>query len=712
MRPRARLVALAAACAAAAAAAADPPRTYLRVAQDQEGPTARLVAQLEAAKPDKPDELAYLLDRLLEEGCGPAAAGWLVHETKDESGRERYRGLREHAVVRALAAPAPALAALRGLQERAAERASTTTRGARELLRRWPFSPQGAAAARRLLARAVADADAAGARAAIEALDQLHPGAEPGPGEPAARAMALALGGDPAGALKAAEALKAAGDAAGAGRVAAVAELVRSRQARPRAPDASERLVEQWASAVADGDPPEGEPAPAVALVPTADGPRIVCSNGALLRIWSASGERLARLPHLAAATTRPPDASARFLPRLASWEGTLYAPLALERWLAPGRTAPGSAEAAFAGRFYSLLAVDPREGRVAWWDGDAGPRGPTGGGPAGGVEGGAPPGLSGTTPGVASALRRSHVVACAADGARVYVAAVIKGAEPELALFAWTREAGRDQALVLTPAWPAPVSLFSVERAGQMSADDEAVVPEVAAALALDGAGRVVLTTDAGIVAAVDAASGDVLWLHRPVRAGGGGMRGRNRGFQERGPGTVPPGPARFIAGPRGPCAVAVAGNEVVAIDLARGDLAWASPCSSEARLLVAAGHVVIYSAAPMAGSNQPVPALVIEGRTGKLRAQAPVFAGGPPCGEGLALGTTLLIPTRDPRGAGWLTIRRLDLEPDTGALRIAPPLAPLANLRGEAQLAATPDGLVVATARRVACFAWKRPE
>ncbi|MBX3472691.1 MAG: hypothetical protein KF878_38045, partial [Planctomycetes bacterium] len=55
-------------------------RTYVRRAQDQEGALPRLLGDLERLEGRRaaPDEVAYLLDRLLEEAAAPAARGLLV----------------------------------------------------------------------------------------------------------------------------------------------------------------------------------------------------------------------------------------------------------------------------------------------------------------------------------------------------------------------------------------------------------------------------------------------------------------------------------------------------------------------------------------------------------------------------------------------------------------------------------------------------------
>lgn len=698
-----RLAALLLLLPLAPARAADPPRTYVRLAEEQEGPVPDLLRGLDDALGLRPDQAAVVLDRLLEEASAPAAAGWVVDAVPGTPG-SRWLGLRAGTIARALAAPPPVLEALRALQDRAAAGYARTPAGAdpANMLRRHPFSLEGASAARRLLARAVASGDGALARGMVRALDRLHRGASPSAGERANRALACALSGDAPGvarelaALKALPATDAAARADDVARTTSAATALLARQAPPGAegPPASARLTETWAALIGEANQVEGLPAPSLTVVPLAGGGgRVVASTGVAVHLLGFDGSRVGRLPHGRGTTSAPLDPSA-VAPRPAVAGELVFLPLTLERWLVPGRLAADPGDAAYSGRWLSLVGVDLRGGRLRYWDGDAAAAPPA----AGRDDGGPPPGMEKAGPDLLAALRRAHVIACAADAARVYVALLPKAKEPELLVFAYQRDAGGG-GVALGPVWARPVSLFASERPGQVNTEDEPVSPEIGAALAPDGEGRLVVTTDVGVTAALDVATGQLEWISRAARQEGGARR-NFRGRVEVV--AVPPQPARILAGPDGPCAGALQGDEVVALDLADGARRGASARGTATRTLVVGGHLLAYG---------PDDLQVIEPRTFKLRLRAALAPGAPVVGDLVAVGRTLVAPLR---AGGSVTLRRFDLGLDQQIVAVRPvgtaSVLPATQGSTQVNLALVPGGGVVAASpKRISLHGWE---
>lgn len=685
--------------------AADPPRTYVRLAEEQEGPVPDLLRGLDDALTLRPDQAAVVLDRLLEEASAPAAAGWVVDAVPGTPG-SRWLGLRAGTIARVLAAPPPVLEALRALQDRAAAGYARTAAGADpvNMLRRHPFSLEGAGAARRLLGRAVASGDGALARGMVRALDRLHRGATPSAGERANRALACALSGDAPGVareLAALEALpatdtKARADDLARTTAAATALLVRLAAPSVEEPPAGARLTETWAAMIGDMNQLDGAPAPALAVVPLAGGGgRVVASTGVAVQLLGLDGARLGRLPHGRGTTSAPLDLGA-VAPRPAVAGELVFVPLTLERWLVPGRLAADPGDAAYSGRWLSLVALDLRGGRLRYWDGDAAAAPPA----VGHDDGGPSPGMEKAGPDLLAALRRGHVVACAADAARVYVALLPKAKEPELLVFAYQRDAGGG-GVALAPVWARPVSLFASERPGQVNTEDEPVSPEIGAALATDGEGRLVVTTDVGVTAALDVCTGQLEWVSRAARQEGG-VRRNFPGRARVEVAAVPPQPARILAGPGGPCAGALQGDEVVALDLADGARRGASSRGTATRTLVVGGHLLAYG---------PDDLQVIEPRTFKLRLRAALAPGAPVVGDLVAVGRTLVAPLR---AGGSVTLRRFDLGLDQAIVAVRPvgtaTILPATSGSTQVNLAVAPGGgIVAASAKRISLHGWE---
>lgn len=653
-RPAA-LAALALAAAAGLAAAADEPRrTYLRRCQDQDGPAPRLLEDLDAAleRGATPGEQAYLLDRLLEEAAAPAARGLVV-----ELEPERYAGLRAHVLARCDDLPRATVDALRAAQTRAAAGAARALDAA-ALLRRFPYAAAGLEAARALLSRALAAGDVALARAHLAAIERLHPD-EVGPQERAAAAL-----------------------------MAALAPPTRRAGAAP-VKVGSGPLLTRWSVSLGQkGDPSTDGCLVHPAYLPAPGGDRVVASTGARVVVVDADrGEVVGRVPLALEAASLPPDPSTGFAARVAGGGGLALTPLVLERWLAPARAGD------LAGRYYSLVTVDLAQGRLQWWDGDPGPRADA----ADRGQGAAPPGLTDLDPALATALRDAHVVACAADAARVYVALLPRASEPELSLFAYERAGGAGQPLVLRPAWAAPVPLFAAERPARVSPEDEPVAPELAACLELDGAGRLLVTTDAGVAACLDVGAGAVQWVVRPEPAPGV-RRARQFGRLTTTP-PVPPQPAWLVDGPDGPRAVLVAGDLVLCARLRDGTTAWSLPRGRAGRVLVTdTGHVVIYGEREL---------IVSDAVSGALRHRG-AAASEPVCGEAVAVGDVLLLPVRDGAGA---KLRRIDLQTEGRAVRaLLSGLTALPEHVPPINLAITPRGLLVASGRTLTLHGWER--
>jgi len=358
---------------------------------------------------------------------------------------------------------------------------------------------------------------------------------------------------------------------------------------------------------------------------------RVIVSTGSAVLRYSRNGTLLSQFPQRLDGAAPPPDDSTGLLANLTRFGGEVFTPLALERWLAPAREPAESSEGdpALGGYFYGLVGLDVETLRVAWWDGDPGTR-----------EAATP--LSPSAE-VERLLRAGHVIACASDGARIYVAFLTKGTELSLYLFAYRPVTRIGADLCLEPAWPAPLRVAQVEHGGT---DDQAVRPEVAVRLTLDGCGRLVCATDVGIVACASAISGDMEWLHERF------VEAKETEFRRWGPRQTPeppPPPTQALVAPDprrpelGPIAVALVGPELLGVRLRTGEVLWNRARDKQEYLLPGDGvEFLAY------GFNE---ALALDAATGK-----PIYARGRPlsigtfrfCGIGVQTLEGYLIPVR----------------------------------------------------------------
>lgn len=688
-------------------------RTYLHEARDQAPEAPGLLEELEggAAEGDA-QRAARAADRLLELTMDGARASALV-----EAGPHRFQGLRAAVLERIGRLPPAAREALAGLQDQGARGLRLGDRAApSELLaRRYPCAGDGREAQLELMGRAL-EVGAQGRAQALRArLLSAHPEARADLRLGAHEAFLALLQGDPAAVGTALQPLRRRPEAK-----ALVERLEQARRAleahpRPapsppgaagRTPPPGSRLVERGSALLPPPPPVEGSYAPALPLVV---GERVLVGSGSQLLVLDLSGKLLARLPALAESAAPSPPEQTRFMARLWARGELCAAPLVLERWLAPARGAGGGGgrDPSFAGSFYSLLLADPGTGRLLWWDGDPGPV-PLGAEVAGGQDGSTPlgpPGLGRAPQALRERLRRAHVLAVTGDEDRIYAALLFQGDDLELGVFAWKVDTG-SQPVLLTPAWSAVTHLFAAERAGDLGGDEAAVHPEVAAALALDDTGRLVVTTDVGVVACLDTLEGDVQWLHDappPRVTRPGGIRPR---LELVAPGPVaPPEPARQL----GPDLVAfVHGDHVVGASLARGEPAWTLGVGEPARtVLLDPERLVVYAGDRLlllhAASGQALFSLQLPGER---------------CaGEGVVWGDGLMLPVVD---GGASRVRRVELRgargrglPGGGGVLLLGSEWPCPNHRGPFNLAAAsgPAGpfLVAASSRRVSLVDWE---
>ncbi len=614
-----------------------------------------LAAELSASAEAAPEERARALHALLRR-CGDVAlAGRLVprYEAEAPPGHERLLGLRAELCRRAAALPEQAARALAALQEEAATLELRTDRppGDELLALRYPFAPSGRAAATRLLDAALEAGDLGRARLLAEELG-LAPGARSLLGPPAPRP---------------------AGEPAPEGALLTVQRIERFEQA-----------PEQQG----------GLPSPAV---PAWVGGRVCVSNGAELRAYDADGELVGAVPLDPHAASRPLPSAREHA--VAGWGELAFAPLVLDRWLAPGRGEArdergSSRDGSFGGRFHALVALHAPSGRLAWWDGDPGPTSP-----ASGPRPGSPPGWDRAGPELRDLLARGHVLACVADEARVYTALALQGEATELQLMAYRRVGTAGQPLALAPAWPRPAFVLAAERPAGRSGEDRPPAPEVSAALTLDRSGRLVCTTDLGVVACFDAARGLMLWARRaPVEA----ERERSRFEAFRGrrttPREAPPTraePAACVAPPNGArTLVALVAPDVLGLRPADGELLWRARCPRADRLAGLGERLAVY------GGER----LVVLGADGARQLEHPTA--GAVRGRLARFGDTLVLPAERSRGAGeyqllQLRLRGADLRP-TGAVPL--------DLREPFNLLAVPGGAVAASRRHVVFLRWMR--
>lgn len=613
-----------------------------------------VAAELAASGEGGPEEQARALHALLRR-CGDVAlAGRLVPRPEREAppGQARLLGLRAELCRRAAALPAPAARALAALQEEAAALELRTDRppGDELLALRYPFAASGRAAATRLLDAALEAGDLPRARLLAEELGLTR--------------EARSLLGPPPPAPS--------GEPAPEGALLTVQRTERFEQAPPQE---------------------SGLPSPAV---PAWVAGRVCVSNGVELRAYDAEGRPVGAVPLDPRAASRPLPAAREHA--VAGWGELAFAPLVLDRWLAPGRGEarhPGGAprEGSFGGRFHALVALHAPSGRLAWWDGDPGP---THGAP--GLPAGPPPGWDRAGPELRDLLARGHVLACVADEARVYAAVALQGEATELQLMAYRRVGSAGQPLALEPAWPRPAFVLAAERPAGQSSEDRAPSPEVSAALALDGSGRLVCTTDLGAIACFDAARGLMLWARRapPEPA----PRPRFEVFRGRraAPREAPPTraePASWVALPGGDRTLAaLAAPEVLGLRPSDGELLWRARCPRADRLFGLGDRLVVY------GGER----LVLLGPDGGRQLEH--LAAGPVRGRLARFGDTLVLPAERASGGGdyqllQLRLRGRELRP-TGAVPLA--------LREPFNLTAVPGGAVAASRRHVVFLRWMR--
>ncbi|MCA8920458.1 MAG: hypothetical protein KDD82_01545, partial [Planctomycetes bacterium] len=402
---------------------------------------------------------------------------------------------------------------------------------------------------------------------------------------------------------------------------------------RPARIEVPRRDPELVANVSIPGKPWEGSSPSVPLLAPQ----RVLVSTGSAVLRYSRTGTLLSQFPQRLDGAAPPPAESTRLRAELTPLGDEVFAPLALERWLAPAREpSPGAqADPALGGYFYSLVGLERETLRVGWWDGDPGPRA-------------APPPLA-PEPRLDAVLRAGHVIACASDGFRVYVACLSKGTELGLFVFAYRPVSRIGQDLALEPAWSAPVRVVQVEYGG---AEDLAVRPEVAARLSLDGCGRLVCTTDVGIVACLSTVSGDLEWLHERF-AQGNETEFRRWGPRQQPPPPPPPAAALTVPDPErpelGPLAVAFAGPELLGVRLRTGEVLWSRPRQTLEHLLPGEGTEFLAY-----GGSQ---ALGLSGRSGESThpQRRPLSIGRFEfCGLGVEVAGGYLVPVRLAQRAG----------------------------------------------------------
>lgn len=647
-------------------AQAQPRKVYLRHC----GADSRRLLDELATEAD-PVRAAARLDALLGRAARPASRGLLC-----EVGPHTLRSLRAELVLR-LAAAAPEVRAALARRQGAA---ATALRGAgaspEKVLARYPLAPAAAVAALELWSDLSERGAFADALALAEELGPLLPSLREGPAALARLALAQAAAGDPA-APATLRALAKLDPERAAVREPAVRAALGRGAAASAGPRGGARLREVARRRLVR-TPATRAAAPAVATVLGREA--VVVADGTRVWIFDGEGVLQGKAP-LGEASTDPLPPTAGLRVRPALYAGLVFAPLVVERWLAPGRARPG-ADPAIAGRYHCLAALDPAGGRIRWWDGDA-------------SEGGSPPGWGACDPAQRELLRRGHAVAVASDGQRVYVALTVKGEEPELWIAAY-EALGSRSSLALRAAWPQAAHLLSSERSTGGSGDEPAEA-EITAALVLDGRGRLLCTTSVGLAACVRTRDGELLWAQEPRPS----PRAR-RSFRLRRGGRVraveEPAPAVLVDGPRGRVAVFLARAALVAARVRDGVTAWERPRGPAQRLLAAGGRAIAYGG---------VDARAFDAQ-GKLVGRAAFDL---PCaGEAARSGRVLVFPTRRSGSRPLVVLERWILG-EGGALR-APVDGRQTVLRAESgpvHLAPIPGGVVATSSKQAVFFRWE---
>lgn len=408
-----------------------------------------------------------------------------------------------------------------------------------------------------------------------------------------------------------------------------------------------------------------------------------------------------------------------------------VLAPLFFEDFLLPARKAAADAamqaraeDPKVRGGFYSLFVFDAPGRRQLWCDGES-PGNPLDEDPLQG--GGRPLGMEGLDE---TAWRRwacAHVVGRpVADARRIYVPQATAAAEPQLWVAAFERGTSHDQHLALVPAWR--TFLGSSLQGGTANA-----TPPVGAAnprLALDPDGRVLVQTDLGFVAALDARTGALEWIvstreeDAPGRRGPRARANEPHGFQ---PTNDPP----VVVARRGsrPSVLVLAPLEQTAflgLDVEDGSVLWKVDYGDVGFSYTGAESARVAALAPdvvaLYGGQRVV---LVDGATGKLlaRATATLEPGEWPVGPLAPAGPqACVLPTLGGRAhvlryairRGAPFDRALDDReqvPLEATLSLGEPF-PLHEAEGPVGLVCLEERLVAVTGQAVSVYSWRKPD
>jgi len=655
--------------------AEDSQDTFLPLCGEDDALALDLLQRTQEALQEGRDDLAAeLLDQLCSAAAHPVKGNRLVEL---EEGL-LYQGLRARVQALIEKLPLDARRALAKVQDEGARLAGERDErpSDSELWLRFPAAQGGFAAGVHLLGVAVEGGDLAAARSYLRQLNRLHP-VESAQAELAAQVRWLER----------------------------LLDESPSRHEGSFAPPGA-RLKPHARAKLG------GVAVPAAAFSPSYPvqlGDRLWVSTGSQLFAFDAEGAELARIPHYDAMASGPPEPATRFSALIHGGPGLAFAPLVLERWVARARLGSaldGRQDAAFSGRYYSLLGFDPDNSRILWWDGDPGPGGYQG---QPGQPVGVPPGWELASPALLEVLLRSHVLASVADEHRVYVALALKSDEPELRVFAFDRGVSDRQRLVMRPAWPRTSYLLSAERPGG-GGEDEAVYPEIAAALSLDEGGRLYCTTSVGVTVCLEKETGSVLWARRapaaPGRALGFGRR-NNRASAELDL-RPPPYPAITIpVGPAGEQTVFFAGSQLLAVNADDGSKRWSQHNQGTSRLLVKDGLLLSY------GGHRIVAFDKLNGRFKRVQPLNTERCSG----EALDVGDVLLFPVQaarpgqEPFGNSSIRQLRLIAASNGGVVFQLGGRWDLVNERGALNVARTEGGVAATSRTQLHLLRWELP-
>jgi outer membrane protein assembly factor BamB len=408
---------------------------------------------------------------------------------------------------------------------------------------------------------------------------------------------------------------------------------------------------------------PGGRLGPYSPCDPLEVGGRVVVADGSRVHFFDLEGAPRGALPLVAKAASKGPDPSAVFMARPAAWGDTVFVPLLLNGPLAPGRHSLRRDDS-FAGRYYSLLAVNPARGRLLWWDGDSG------------ASGSGPPGFEGR-PQLARWLRRAHVLSCVAGPRRVYVVFSVPGRDSELWVMAFVRGAGR-QALELRPAWERPTYLFAAQRR-QGDATDPLIAPELSAVMTLHAQGLLV-STDAGVVMNLGPRSGTIRWL---ARCQPGNMRQ-----------ALPATPLLV----REKVVHYLIDGVLHQLEAASGKRRWSGRVGAASRLLAGPAWVMAYGRERAYGLDSDGQTVFQRSLHTPDRYRC--------VGRIVRLGRRLLVPLHKRGPGGRLAVLQLQ-DGDRHWLTVQDVQLP--KVQSAFNLSLTSKGVVAATARRVEFFTWR---